>query len=158
MNGVLAGTLVIGLGLSGIAISAGDPETVTTETYLSAKDLAAKLVSAGSAGNYQIPSGEGYKVLIVERQATGDAEVHTQMNDIIIIQHGHGEFLVGGSIKGNHEIAPTEWRGGDISGGRRYPVSVGDLLIIPAGLPHKAFVTDGPFTYLAIKTPKDKSP
>jgi hypothetical protein len=24
--------------------------------------------------------------------------------------------------------------------------------MIPAGLPHKAFVTDGPFTYLAIKT------
>jgi mannose-6-phosphate isomerase-like protein (cupin superfamily) len=152
MNEVLAGMLVIGLGLAGIAASAAGPATGTTETYLSAKDLAAKLVGAGSAGNYQIPSGEGYKVLMIERKATGDAEVHTQMNDIIVIQHGHGEFLVGGSIKGNHEIAPTEWRGGDISGGHRYPVSVGDLLMIPAGIPHKAFVTDGPFTYLAIKT------
>jgi mannose-6-phosphate isomerase-like protein (cupin superfamily) len=97
---------------------------------------------------------------MAERKTTGDAEVHTQMNDILIIQHGHGEFLVGGSIKGNHEIAPTEWRGGDISGGHRYSVSAGDLLMIPAGIPHKAFVTDGPFTYLAIKTPavKGKTP
>jgi mannose-6-phosphate isomerase-like protein (cupin superfamily) len=90
---------------------------------------------------------------MVQRKATGDAEVHTDMNDTIIIQQGHGEFLVGGSITGNHQIAPTEWRGGEINGGHRYSVSVGDLLLIPAGIPHKAFVTDGPFTYIAIKTP-----
>jgi mannose-6-phosphate isomerase-like protein (cupin superfamily) len=117
---------------------------------MSAKELAAKVVNGDS---YQIPSGEGYKVLMVQRKATGDAEVHTDMNDTIIIQQGHGEFLVGGSITGNHQIAPTEWRGGEISGGHRYTVSVGDLLLIPAGIPHKALVTDGPFTYVAVKTP-----
>lgn len=125
-----------------------------SETYMSAKDLAAKLVNGDS---YQIPSSEGYKVLMVERKATGDAEVHTDMNDTIIIQQGHGEFLVGGSITGNHQIAPTEWRGGEINGGHRYTVSVGDLLLIPAGIPHKAFVTDGPFTYVAVKTPLVRS-
>lgn len=117
---------------------------------MSAKDLAAKVVNGDS---YQIPSSEGYKVLMVQRKATGDAEVHTDMNDTIIIQQGHGEFLVGGTITGNHQIAPTEWRGGEINGGHRYTVSAGDLLLIPAGMPHKAFVTDGPFTYVAIKTP-----
>lgn len=125
-----------------------------SETYMSAKDLAARLVNGDS---YQIPSSEGYKVLMVERKATGDAEVHTDMNDTIIIQQGHGEFLVGGSITGNHQIAPTEWRGGEINGGHRYTVSVGDLLLIPAGIPHKAFVTDGPFTYVAVKTPLVRS-
>lgn len=125
-----------------------------SETYMSAKELAAKLVNGDS---YQIPSSEGYKVLMVERKATGDAEVHTDMNDTIIIQQGHGEFLVGGSITGNHQIAPTEWRGGEINGGHRYTVSVGDLLLIPAGIPHKAFVTDGPFTYVAVKTPLVRS-
>ena len=140
VNKVFAGILATVLGSS----------VTASETYVSAKDLASKVVTGDS---YQIPSSEGYKVLMVQRKATGDAEVHTDMNDTIIIQQGHGEFLVGGSITGNHQIAPTEWRGGEINGAHRYTVSVGDLLLIPAGIPHKALVTDGPFTYLAIKTP-----
>src|SRR3569832_873540 len=125
-----------------------------SETYMSAKEIAAKVVNGDS---YQIPSSVGYMVLMVERKATGDAEVHTDMNDTIIIQRGHGEFLVGGSNTGNHQIAPTEWRSGEINGGHRYTVSAGDLLLIPAGIPHKAIVTDGPFTYVAIKTPLVRS-
>jgi mannose-6-phosphate isomerase-like protein (cupin superfamily) len=144
VNKAFAGILATVLGSS----------VTASETYMSAKDLASKVVTGDS---YQIPSSEGYKVLMVQRKATGDAEVHTDMNDTIIIQQGHGEFLVGGSIKGNHQIAPTEWRGGGITGGHRYTVSVGDLLLIPAGIPHKAFVTDSPFTYLAIKTPLTKA-
>ena len=140
MNKVFVGILATVLGSS----------VTASETYMSAKELASKVVTGDS---YQIPSSEGYKVLMVQRKATGDAEVHTDMNDTIIIQQGHGEVLVGGSITGTHQIAPTEWRGGEISGGHRYTVAVGDLLLIPAGIPHKAFVTDGPFTYLAIKTP-----
>jgi mannose-6-phosphate isomerase-like protein (cupin superfamily) len=144
MNKAFVGILATVLGSS----------VTASETYMSAKDLASKVATGDS---YQIPSSAGYKVLMVQRKATGDAEVHTDMNDTIIIQQGHGEFLVGGSIKGNHQIAPTEWRGGEITDGHRYPVSVGDLLLIPAGIPHKAFVTDGPFTYLAIKTPLAKA-
>jgi len=136
--------------LAAILVSAVGSSVTASETYMSARDLASRVVTGDS---YQIPGSAGYKVLMVQRKVTGDAEVHTDMNDTIIIQQGRGEFLVGGSITGNHQISPTEWRGGVINGGHRYTVSVGDLLMIPAGIPHQAFITDGSFTYLAIKTP-----
>lgn len=125
---------------------------VSAETFVSAGDLAAK-VSATGAITGEIPNTTGYQVLMVRRDKTGDAEVHMKLNDTIIIESGTGKFRVGGTITGNHEIQPAEWRGGTMTGSREYPVSPGDLLIIPAGVPHQAIVTSGTLMYLAVKTP-----
>jgi mannose-6-phosphate isomerase-like protein (cupin superfamily) len=143
------------LGSSGL-LAAGDTNStvVPGETYVSAHELASKAAQMASGVGYQIPSSAGYTVLMIERAKTGDAEVHMQMNDTIIIEKGSGTFWVGGQITGNHEIRPTEWRGGEMTGARTYNVSVGDLLLVPAGVPHKAIVTVGPFAYLTIKTPR----
>jgi mannose-6-phosphate isomerase-like protein (cupin superfamily) len=123
-------------------------------TYLSAAEVMAKVATTGSGVGYQVPSSAGYKVLIIRRDTSGDAEVHMEMNDTIIVEQGHGQFWVGGQINGNREISPGEWRGGEISGARKIDVSVGDLVLIPAGTPHRAVVTAEKFTYLTIKTPK----
>jgi mannose-6-phosphate isomerase-like protein (cupin superfamily) len=136
-------------------------ETATNDTggatYLSAAELASKVTQIPSGTAYTVPSSPGYTVLMIQRDKTGDAEVHMAINDTIILQHGKGTFRVGGRIKGNHEVQPTEWRGGEISGAHDYPMSAGDLLLIPAGVPHQAVVTSGAFTYLAIKTPKQSA-
>jgi len=142
-------TVLVGL-LSSSILAAGD---TGNGTYLSAQELAAKVVH-GSGPPFEVPGTAGYKVLVVERTSTGDAEVHMEWNDVIVIQHGHAKFLIGGQIKGNHETSPGEWRGGEMTGAKEYSLAQGDLLLIPAGLPHKAIVTEGAFTYLAIKTRK----
>jgi hypothetical protein len=55
---------------------------------------------------------------MIRRDKTGDAEVHTEMIDTIVIEHGTGQFRVGGTIKGNHETlkaslaAPSPWEEG----------------------------------------------
>jgi len=122
-------------------------------TFVSAAELAAKVQSVSHGVAYEIPNMTGRQVLMIRRDETGDAEVHTELDDTIVIEGGTGKFHVGGTITGNHRIGPTEWRGGTMSGGREYTVSAGDLLLIPAGVPHQAVVTSGPFSYLAIKTP-----
>jgi ribosomal protein L16 Arg81 hydroxylase len=142
-------TVLVGL-ISSSILAAGD---TGNGTYLSAQELAAKVVH-GSGPPFEVPGTAGYKVLVVERTSTGDAEVHMDWNDIIVVQQGHAKFLVGGQIKGNHETSPGEWRGGEMTGAKEYSLARGDLLLIPVGLPHKAIVTDGAFTYLAIKTRK----
>lgn len=124
------------------------------ETYLSANELARKAAQTESGIGFEVPSSPGYKVLMIRRDKTGEVEVHTQMNDTIIVERGRGEFLVGGRVTGNRLVRPNEWRGGVISQAHKYEVSAGDLLLIPAGVPHKAVITSGPFTYLTIKTPK----
>ena len=124
------------------------------ETYVSANELARKAAQAESGIGFEVPSSPGYKVLMIRRDKTGDVEVHTEMNDTIIIERGHGKFLIGGRVTGNRLVRPNEWRGGVISGAHEYDVSAGDLLLIPAGVPHQAVITSGPFTYLTIKTPR----
>jgi mannose-6-phosphate isomerase-like protein (cupin superfamily) len=123
------------------------------ETFVSAGELASKVRSASHEAAYEIPNVTGRQVLMIRRDETGDAEVHTQLDDTIIIERGAAKFRVGGTITGNHEIGPTEWRGGTMTGWREYTLSAGDLLLIPAGVPHQAIVTSGTVLYLAIKTP-----
>ena len=142
-------TALAGL-ISSSILAAGD---TGNGTFLSAHELEAKVVH-GSGPPFEVPGTAGYKVLVVERTSTGDAEVHMEWNDVIVVQHGHAKFLVGGQIKGNHETSPGEWRGGEMKGAKEYSLAPSDLLLIPAGLPHKAIVTEGAFTYLAIKTRK----
>jgi mannose-6-phosphate isomerase-like protein (cupin superfamily) len=122
------------------------------ETFVSAAELAAKVQSASHLVAYEIPSVTGRQVLMIRRDETGDAEVHTELDDTIVIERGTARFRIGGTITGNHQTGPTEWRGGTMTGWREYTVSPGDLLLIPAGVPHQAIVTSGTVSYLTIKT------
>ena len=76
-------------------------------------------------------------------------------NDIYVVKSGHAKITVGGRVTGNREAAPTEWRGGDISGGTNYSLAPGDVVFIPAGVPHKTSVSPkASLTYVLVKTPK----
>ncbi len=123
------------------------------ETFVSAAELASKVQSASHTVAYEIPGVTGRQVLMIRRDESGDAEVHTELDDTIVIERGTAKFRVGGAVTGNHQIAPTEWRGGTMTGWREYALSAGDLLLIPAGVPHQAIVTSGTLLYLTIKTP-----
>jgi mannose-6-phosphate isomerase-like protein (cupin superfamily) len=101
----------------------------------------------------QIPTDSGSTVLIVRRDSAGEVELHWRMNDIFVVKSGRATVTLGGRIEHNHETAPSEWRGGEIIGGTKHELSAGDLLLIPAGVPHQVIVpAGGTFTYFAIKT------
>lgn len=136
-----------------VTASAVGATTSHEEIFVSAGELASKVQSASHEVAYEIPGVTGRQVLMIRREESGDAEVHTQLDDTIVIERGTARFRVGGTIAGNHQIGPTEWRGGTMTGWREYTVSAGDLLLIPAGVPHQAVVTSGTVLYLAVKTP-----
>ena len=144
----IASAVLVGSGAMGATAGGG-------ETVVSAAELASRVQSAARGIAYEIPGVTGRQVLMIRRDETGDAEVHTELDDTIIVESGTAKFRVGGTIMGNHRISPTEWRGGTMTGWREYTVAAGDLLLIPAGVPHQAIVTSGAFSYLAIKTPRD---
>jgi mannose-6-phosphate isomerase-like protein (cupin superfamily) len=90
--------------------------------------------------------------LAAHRDADGQVEVHTRLNDEFVVLSGHATVLVGGRVEGNKETAPGEWRGGKISGAKSYAMGPGDVLWIPAGAPHQSLVPKGgDFRYLAFK-------
>jgi mannose-6-phosphate isomerase-like protein (cupin superfamily) len=148
----LAGFL---LSMCGAQLGLAD-ETTPKTRYFSAAQLAAQVAHTvkGIAGN-QFLSGPGSIVYILRRDKTGETEVHMAFNDIYVVKSGHAKITVGGQVTGNRETVPTEWLGGDISGGTDYSLAQGDVLFIPAGVPHKVQVSPkASITYVLVKTPK----
>ncbi len=95
--------------------------------------------------------------LVVRRDASGEVERHASMSDIMLARKGTITMLLGGSIEGGREASPGEWRGGRIVGGESKTFKAGDMLWIPAGIPHQMIIPrGGSFTYIAIKVPTAK--
>jgi mannose-6-phosphate isomerase-like protein (cupin superfamily) len=135
------------------AAAAAAPAIADEPHYASSVQLHA-LVAKMTEGlaTAPVPTGPGAVVLAAHRDRTGQVEVHTRLNDELIAQDGHAKILVGGRVEGNRETAPNEWRGGTIVGGQSFDMSPGDVLWIPAGLPHQVVVSPGAsFNYLAVK-------
>jgi mannose-6-phosphate isomerase-like protein (cupin superfamily) len=130
-------------------------DTKPTVQYVKTAQLDAKVLqTVKGVITSEIPSGPGSTILIIRRDKDGEAEVHKVMNDIIMVKKGTAKILVGGEVSGNHEIKPTEWRGGEIAGATIYSLAPGDLLFIPAGIPHKVLVAPkATITYVTIKIP-----
>jgi quercetin dioxygenase-like cupin family protein len=60
--------------------------------------------------------------------------------------------LTGGKVVNPKTIKPGEIRGTSISGGERHTLSTGDIVHIPAGVPHQILLEKGkPFTYFVVK-------
>jgi len=90
--------------------------------------------------------------LLVHREADGQVEWHETQVDVFFVQSGSATLVVGGTLINEEPVAPHEKRNGTIQGGTRQKLSAGDVVRIPARVPHQ-LVLDGAreFTYLVIK-------
>jgi mannose-6-phosphate isomerase-like protein (cupin superfamily) len=147
----IAGALIAGVAALAGAAAAQAPDEGRLMTAAQLRAAVAKTGPGGSV-NAPVPTGPGATVLAVKRDATGEVEVHTKLNDEFVVLDGHASVRVGGKLEGARETAPGEWRGGTISGGHSYELAPGDVLWIPAGAPHQVLATKAaPFLYLAVK-------
>ena len=93
-----------------------------------------------------------YTCIALRRTSTGEAELHEEWDDVMLVQAGSGTLLVGGELRGARTSAPGELRGGEIHGGSRQPLAAGDMMIVPAGTPHQVeLAPGGSITYLIMK-------
>ena len=96
-----------------------------------------------------------YQIYTTARDKSGQAEVHADWNDNIVIQEGEASFELGGVATGAKEREPGELRGPTITGGKSIAMRAGDYLFIPAGVPHKMVVNPGQkVKFIAFKTHK----
>jgi quercetin dioxygenase-like cupin family protein len=92
-----------------------------------------------------------YRVHIFHRDKPGEVEVHTKDTDIFYILDGTATFATGGSMLDGKETAPAELRGTSIDGGVARQVTKGDVIIIPANVPHWFREIQQPLTYFGVK-------
>lgn len=86
----------------------------------------------------------GYSTGLARRTAPGTADVHRRWTDVWWVINGGGVVVTGGSLMNSKQTAAGELRGTGISGGEEHHVAAGDLVVIPAGVPHWVKAIDGP--------------
>lgn len=90
--------------------------------------------------------------LLAHRIADGQPEWHETEVDVFVVQSGSATLLFGGTLVGAETTAPHEKRNGTIQGGSRQKLAAGDVVRIPARVPHQVLL-DGAkeFSYFVIK-------
>jgi uncharacterized protein GlcG (DUF336 family)/mannose-6-phosphate isomerase-like protein (cupin superfamily) len=122
------------------------PPAITAATFVGHKD-----VDAAFAKDETLTETSDYKVNASRRDAPGQAEIHTRATDVIYVVEGSATFVTGGKAIDPKEIAPNEIRGRAIEGGEAHQIGKGDVVVVPAGLPHWFKEVRGPFLYFVCK-------
>lgn len=96
---------------------------------------------------------------LVHRLTPSEPEVHARWDDLVIIRSGTGAIATGDSLTGSRYLAPGERRGGTIVNGNQLVVHAGDIVRVPAAVPH-AFLVSGqePLEYVVIKQRRQTLP
>ena len=81
--------------------------------------------------------------MYVVRHADGQSEWHRSMADAFFVLEGKAQLCSGGTMVGAKETAPGERRGSGISGASCVLVKTGDIVHIPASVPHQVRMTSG---------------
>jgi hypothetical protein len=117
-----------------------------------AKLLVAAKASPGGVAFDTFDDFGTYKTLLVVRVHTGDAELHEQWADQMIITKGTITLVTGGTMQEGHTTAPGETRGPGIQGGKEVVLHTGDIAHIAANVPHWVKVAPNTTTtYLIVK-------
>jgi quercetin dioxygenase-like cupin family protein len=95
--------------------------------------------------------GTNYMVHASRREAPGQAEIHEKDADVIHVLDGTATFVTGGAAIEPHEVEPGEIRGREIAGGETRTLTKGDVIVVPAGMPHWFKEVKAPFLYYVVK-------
>ncbi len=130
---------------AGFALPAGDPEGFhvwkAAELKSISKELTPKLND--HLATNPIPGIGNYSFITILRTATAAAEYHETQADVFVVETGEGTLVIGGKLVDEKTTAPHEIRGSGITGGMERKLAPGDIVSIPAKIPHQIKVEAG---------------
>jgi mannose-6-phosphate isomerase-like protein (cupin superfamily) len=132
------------------ASAPAQPRTpVSTAVFVDHDKVAAALAKGG-------PLVTASDVLVSgsHRDKPGQVEVHDKEMDVLYITDGTATFVTGGKIVGAKQSRPDQWLGTDITGGTTHKLVKGDVIVVPAGMPHWFKEVPGPLSYYVVKVVK----
>src|SRR5229473_4309114 len=163
------------------ALSAAGPVVATAQraastakplpaTYVSAADIQANLNAAPNSAtnpqpNIRVVDAGGYNVAVgvIHRPQTppGVSAVHFKVTEIYHVMDGAGTLVTGGTMVNAKTRPPDSTAvkledgpgasGTAIQGGVSRRIKAGDVVIIPAGVPHWFSEIEGSITYVVVR-------
>ena len=96
-----------------------------------------------------------HRFRLLYRDADGLPEEHDKIVDVVIVHSGEGTLMLGGTMRGKKGSTVTgEYLGTSLIAADSHPVAKGDIVHIPAGIPHSFLVPTGKhITYVLLKFP-----
>jgi mannose-6-phosphate isomerase-like protein (cupin superfamily) len=90
--------------------------------------------------------------MLAFRSQSGQAELHEKFADFYVVVAGQATLVSGGHIVNGATSAPGEVRGDSIQDGKETTLKKGDIVHIPANIPHQIMLAKGDtFQYFVIK-------
>jgi mannose-6-phosphate isomerase-like protein (cupin superfamily) len=149
-------TLIPAVSVALVVAGAAVAQPGAKPMYVASKDVDALVAKTkDGVASAKLPTGSpSHVVMVAHRVADGEVEVHKKLADEIIVRTGHARIQVGGTVTGQRQTAPDEFRGGTMTGGQVFDLKPGDAIWIPVGQPHQVLVAPGgQITYTAAKFP-----
>lgn len=147
------GEVIGAVGVSGASSADEDQELAAAGAAAAfdgaAKREAAKFTFADERGLFH--DGLGWKLDAGRRDAPGEVEFHEHATDLVYVVEGEATVVTGGQMTEVREVAPGELRAAAIVGGATNQLKPGDVLAIPAGVPHWFTDVSSPFRYFVVK-------
>src|SRR5215510_12326773 len=145
-------------GLLTVPVFAADPSgfAMWKSAELRARDDAlSKKIGPDHSARETLADYGDHRFRLLYRDADGVPEQHDKIIDVVIVQSGEGTLLLGGKmINARVSGGAGEYLGTGIEGGERHPLGDGDMVHIPAGIPHSFLVPQGKHnTYVLVKFP-----
>lgn len=160
---MLDGQVIGAIGVSGAA-SAQRDEEIAMAGAAAAKMFGARAAASSAVTYFESPNVaaafaqgvpllevDGYKVHASRREGPGVAEVHDWETDVVYVLEGSATLVTGGRVVDPKVTEPGQIRGPVIQGGESRRIARGDVIVIPAGVPHWFKEVQGPMTYFVVK-------
>jgi glc operon protein GlcG len=160
---MLDGQVIGAIGVSGAA-SAQRDEDIAMAGAAAAKMFGARAAASSAVTYFESPNVaaafakgvpllevDGYKVHASRREGPGVAEVHDWETDVVYVLEGSATLVTGGRVVDPKVTEPGQIRGPVIQGGESRRIARGDVIVIPAGVPHWFKEVQGPMTYFVVK-------
>jgi len=160
------GEIVGGIGVSG-ASSAQQDEEVAIAGAEAAKQFSAEPLTSSQPGVSYFPRekvdasfsegavlfdpGGNYAINTSRRDSPGVVELHEKDSDIFYVIRGSATFITGGTLLDGKKVAENEIRGTQLKAGVPQALVAGDVIVVPAGLPHWFKEVQAPFLYYTVK-------
>jgi hypothetical protein len=144
-----------------VPVSAADPPgfAMWRASDLKAHDAElGKHVGADHSSRETLADYKDHRFRMLYRDADGNPEQHDAIIDVVMVQSGEGTLVLGGTMAGKRATSAGEWLGTKLEGGERHAIGAGDIVHIPAGIPHSFLVPAGKhITYVLLKIPGKSS-
>lgn len=155
-NGLKAAALALIAASVPATAQTADPTSFATGPDVTAQVAAmAKAMKPGQGFAWQPLVRDGKTVAALEYwKAPGRPAVHPAEAEYAIVIAGKGTLLSGGTLVAPRHVKPELTEGDRIVGGTTRSLAPGDVLLIPAGVPHWFGIIGDRLVLLGMKLPR----